>query len=68
MGLAGNGAFVVHSLRHTAASRLGGLGVTLAVVQRYVGQKRIETRVGYVHLADEDLRAFRTESPKLFKG
>jgi integrase len=47
--------FVVHMLRHTCASRLVQRGVPLAVVQRWMGHKNIQTTLRYAHLAPENL-------------
>lgn len=48
---------VVHSLRHTFASRLVKAGVGLAVVQRLLGHSSIVVTMRYSHLDLEDLRS-----------
>jgi integrase len=48
--------FVVHALRHTCASRLIQRGVPLAVVQKWMGHKAIQTTLRYAHLAPDSLR------------
>ncbi|QBE66861.1 tyrosine-type recombinase/integrase [Pseudoduganella lutea] len=47
--------FVVHMLRHTCASRLVQRGVPLAMVQKWMGHKKIETTLRYAHLAPNSL-------------
>ncbi len=47
----------VHSLRHSTATRLVQKGVHLAVVQRFLGHKAIQTTMRYVKVADSDLEA-----------
>lgn len=55
MGLDDDPQFVVHMLRHTCASRMVQRGVPLAVVQKWMGHKKIETTLRYAHLAPESL-------------
>ena len=45
----------VHTLRHTCASRLVQRGVSLAVVQRWLGHGSINTTMRYAHLGDEEV-------------
>lgn len=47
--------WVVHMLRHTCASRLVQRGVPLAVVQKWMGHKNINTTLRYAHLAPDNL-------------
>jgi integrase len=47
--------FVVHMLRHTCASRMVQRRVPLAVVQKWMGHKKIETTLRYAHLAPDSL-------------
>lgn len=45
----------VHSLRHTTATRLVQRGVHIAVVQKFLGHRAIQTTMRYVKVADDDL-------------
>jgi len=47
--------FIVHMLRHTCASRLVQRGVPLAVVQKWMGHRNINTTLRYAHLAPDSL-------------
>lgn len=49
--------FVIHALRHTCASRLVQRGIPLAVVQKWMGHRAIQTTLRYAHLAPENLAA-----------
>lgn len=67
--------FVPHALRHTCASRLVEAGISLPVVQKWLGHRNIKTTMRYVHLKDEQLQeaarkmSSRCESnPTLFKN
>lgn len=55
VGLADDSQFVVHTLRHTCASRMVQRGVPLAVVQKWMGHKDIQTTLRYAHLAPDSL-------------
>lgn len=57
LGLEDDPQFVVHMLRHTCASRMVQRGVPLAVVQKWMGHKKIETTLRYAHLAPDSLLA-----------
>jgi site-specific recombinase XerD len=46
---------VIHSLRHTCASRLLKSGINLAVVQKWFGHSTIVTTQGYLHLDTSQL-------------
>ena len=54
MGLKDDQQFVLHALRHTCASRLIQRGVALAVVQKWMGHKAIQTTLRYAHLAPDN--------------
>lgn len=47
--------FVPHALRHTCASRLVQRGVTLKVVQEWLGHKGIQMTMRYAHLCPTNL-------------
>lgn len=55
LGMDGDVQFTVHMLRHTCASRLVQRRVPLAVVQKWLGHKKIETTLRYAHLAPDSL-------------
>lgn len=46
-----------HLLRHAAASRLYGEGVSLAAIQQLLGHRWMATTVRYVHVAEESIEA-----------
>lgn len=48
-----NEGFVLHSLRHTTATRLVQQGVNLAVVQRFMGHANVKTTMIYAHVSDD---------------
>lgn len=56
MNLEGDPEFVPHALRHTCASRLVEAGISLPVVQKWLGHRNIKTTMRYVHLKDEQLQ------------
>jgi integrase len=49
--LPGDDEAVFHSFRHTCCSRLVQAGVSLAVVQKWMGHATIQTTMRYAHLA-----------------
>lgn len=57
MGLAKDEQFVPHILRHTCASRLVQRGVSLKVIQAFLGHENIQTTMRYAHLAPTSLNA-----------
>lgn len=59
MGLNDDTQFVPHTLRHTCASRLVQKGVSLKVVQEWMGHKSIQMTMRYAHLYPKDLMAAR---------
>ena len=57
LGYAEDSQFVVHTLRHTCASRLVQRGVDLRRVKDYLGHSDIQTTLRYAHLATNDLHS-----------
>lgn len=55
MGLAEDRHFVLHMLRHTAATRVLDTTGRLDVVQKVLGHSRITTTQRYAHLSDDTL-------------
>jgi integrase len=55
IGLEADEQFVMHALRHTCCTRLLRAGVSLPVVQVWMGHKVVTTTMKYAHLADSDL-------------
>lgn len=55
LGMTEDKQFVVHTLRHTCASRLVQRGVPLSIVQKWMGHKNINTTLRYAHLAPDSL-------------
>lgn len=55
MGLAEDKDFTLHVCRHTCASRLVSKGVSLNVVQAWLGHSNIATTMRYSHLYPSDL-------------
>lgn len=57
MGLQNDDDFVLHTLRHTAATRTLARTGNVAIVQKLLGHRKIETTMRYAHIADEELLA-----------
>jgi integrase len=55
MGLKQDAEFVLHSLRHTCASRLVNKGVNLYVVKEWLGHSTIQVTERYAHLSPDKL-------------
>lgn len=55
MGLEHDNNFVLHTLRHTAASRLLNSSNNIALVQRMLGHSKITTTMRYAHISDDQL-------------
>lgn len=60
MGMTEDRQFVVHTLRHTCASRLVQRGVPLGIVQKWMGHRNINTTLRYAHLAPDSLLQAKT--------
>ncbi len=57
MGLENDKEFVLHTLRHTCASRLVQRGVGITVVKEWLGHKSLAMTLRYAHLAPENLQS-----------
>jgi integrase len=57
MGLEADDDFVLHCLRHTRATRTLAKTGNLAMVQKLLGHRKIETTLRYAHISDDDLLA-----------
>jgi len=55
MGLENDRDFVLHTLRHTTATRLLDTTNNIVVVQKMLGHSKITTTLRYAHLADDGL-------------
>jgi integrase len=55
MGLTEDKDFVLHSLRHTKATRLLAKTQNIAMVQKLLGHKKVQTTLRYAHISDDDL-------------
>lgn len=55
MGLEDDPNFVMHTLRHTTATRMLDTTGNIAVVQKMLGHAKIATTMRYAHVADEQL-------------
>ncbi|SAK95656.1 integrase [Caballeronia temeraria] len=55
MGLEDDSDFVLHALRHTAATRTLSKTSNLAIVQKLLGHRKIQTTMRYAHVSDDDL-------------
>lgn len=55
LGLTEDKDFTLHVCRHTCASRLVKAGVSLAIVQQWLGHSNIQTTMRYAHLYPQDL-------------
>lgn len=59
MGLSEDREFTAHALRHTCASRLVQRGISLQVVQNWMGHKSYRSTLRYAHLAPPNLHHAR---------
>jgi len=57
MGLVDDEDFVLHTLRHTAATRTLKRTKNIVIVQKLLGHAKIKTTLRYAHLADDELLA-----------
>lgn len=64
MGLEHDKDFVLHTLRHTAATRLLDTSKNIVIVQRLLGHSQLATTSRYAHLSDDLLLQSVNESVK----
>ena len=57
MGLEHDTDFVLHTLRHTTATRMLERTGNIAIVQRMLGHAKIQTTMRYAHISDQQLLA-----------
>lgn len=57
MGLQDDPEFVLHTLRHTTATRLLKKTRDITKVQKLLGHKKLQTTMRYAHISDDDLFA-----------
>lgn len=57
MGLEHDADFVLHTLRHTTATRMLQRTGNIAIVQRMLGHAKIQTTMRYAHISDDQLLA-----------
>jgi integrase len=55
MGLQHDKDFVLHTLRHTTATRMLERTGNIAIVQRMLGHAKIQTTMRYAHISDQQL-------------
>jgi integrase len=55
MGLEHDNDFVLHTLRHTTATRMLERTNNIAIVQRMLGHSKIQTTMRYAHISDQQL-------------
>lgn len=55
MGLENDPSFVLHTLRHTTATRVLQSTNNIAIVQKVLGHSKITTTMRYAHVSDETL-------------
>lgn len=55
LGMTDDPQFIMHTLRHTCASRLAQKGVPLQVIKEWMGHKSLQVTLRYAHLAPKNL-------------
>jgi site-specific recombinase XerD len=53
----------VHTLRHTFGTNKSMKGVPLKILQNLLGHKRLESTMGYVHLAEQEVKKYQLSTP-----
>lgn len=68
MGLVDDKEFVLHTLRHTAATRMLATTNNIVLVQQLLGHERIQTTLKYAHIDNQQLLEAVNKVSKVFHG
>jgi integrase len=68
MGLENDKEFVLHTLRHTAATRMLATTNNIVLVQQLLGHERIQTTLKYAHIDSQQLLEAVNKVHKVFHG
>ena len=68
MGLENDKEFVLHTLRHTAATRMLATTNNIVLVQQLLGHERIQTTLKYAHIDNQQLLEAVNKVSKVFHG